>query len=109
MRIEALKDSSDPDLQQRSVELLFIINRGDDSLLEKVLAVIPPIQDGAKENPLVARLRAQTRSRATSRHVLEQVASGAASKRLLSGSAVAPRIQEEESGESGSESSDESE
>ena len=109
MRIEALKDSSDPDLQQRSVELLFIINRGDDSLLEKVLAVIPPIQDGAKENPLVARLKAQTRSRATSRHVLEQVASGAASKRLLSGSAVAPRIQEEESGESGSESSDESE
>ena len=76
MRLEGVKDSSDPDLQQRSVELLFVINTGNDSLLEKVFAVIPPINDSSKTNPLVARLRAQTRSRATTRQVLEQVASG---------------------------------
>ena len=33
MRIEALKDSSDRDSQQIGVELLFIINKGNDSLL----------------------------------------------------------------------------
>ena len=65
MRIEALTDSSDRGLQQIGVELLFIINKGNDSLLEKVLAVIPPYGGTIKSNPLVARVKAQNHSRAT--------------------------------------------
>ncbi len=107
MRIEALKDSSDPDLQQRSVELLFIINKGNDVLLEKVLAVIPPINEGSKLNPLVARLKAQNRSRATSRALLEQVALGAPTKRIPSGQPP-PKVSEEGSEDDGSGSEDSS-
>ena len=65
MHIEGLKDSSDPDLQQRSCELLFLINRGNDALLEQVLAMMPaPSQK--KVNPLVQRLKLQTSRAATS-------------------------------------------
>ena len=71
MHIEGLKDSSDPDLQQRSCELMYLINRGNDQLLEQVLAMIPPLSGGIKDNPLVARLRMQTKTRASTRHALE--------------------------------------
>jgi AP-2 complex subunit alpha len=101
MRLEELVDSSDPDLQQRSVELLFIINKGNDALLEKVLAVIPPLSGGMHHNPLVARLKAQTKSRAAPRTVLEAVAKGAAAPRVYS-SPEPQKQSQEESGESGS-------
>ena len=71
MHIEALKDSSDPDLQQRACELLYVIRSERDTLLEKVLAVIPPPTGGMKRNPLVQRLKMQTRSRAAPRRALE--------------------------------------
>ena len=71
MHIESLKDSSDPDLQQRSCELMHLITKSSDTLLEKVLAVIPPLSGGIKENPLIARLKMQTKSRAASRQALE--------------------------------------
>ena len=74
MHIEGLKDSSDPDLQQRSCELMYLINRGNDQLLEQVLAMIPPLSGGIKDNPLVARLRMQTKTRASTRHALEVAA-----------------------------------
>ena len=108
MRIEALKDSSEPDLQQRSVELLFIINHGNETLLEKVLAVIPPLSGGMRYNPLVARLKAQTKSRAASRNMLEAVAAGNSAQRSYasSGMTAAPRVNTVEESES-SEGSDE--
>lgn len=72
MHIESLKDSSDPDLQQRSCELMYLISSGNDALLEKVLAVIPPLSAGIKQNPLIARLKMQTsKSRAAARQALD--------------------------------------
>jgi AP-2 complex subunit alpha len=114
MRIEALKDSSEPDLQQRSVELLFIINHANETLLEKVLAVIPPLSGGMTNNPLVARLKAQTKSRAASRNILEAVASGSSAQRSYASSVgpsmtTAPRVatvEESESSEGSDEDSD---
>jgi AP-2 complex subunit alpha len=76
MYIESLKDSSDPDLQQRSCELMFLINKGSDALLEQVLAIMPPLTGGVKDNPLVARLRLQVKTRAATRQALEVAASG---------------------------------
>jgi AP-2 complex subunit alpha len=85
MYIDGLKDSSDPDLQQRSCELMFLINKGNDALLEKVLALIPPLTGGVGENSLVTRMRMQMKTRAASREALEVAATGK--------SASAPRVQ----------------
>lgn len=93
MHIEALKDSSDPDLQQRSCELLYVIRNGGDALLEKVLAVIPPPSGGMKRNPLAQRLKMQTRSRAAPRHALDV-------------KSAAPRVAESSSSESSGSSED---
>ena len=95
MHIESLKDSSDPDLQQRSCELMYLITKSNDVLLEKVLAVTPPLSGGIKDNPLVARLKMQTttKSRAASRQALEIAASGARP-------APPPKLAQPESGSS---------
>ena len=74
MHIEGLKDSSDPDLQQRSCELLYLINKGNDVLLEQVLAMMPPPTQ-TKGNPLVQRLKLHSaKTRATTRQTLEVAA-----------------------------------
>lgn len=99
MHIESLKDSSDPDLQQRSCELMFLINKGNDSILEKVLALIPPLEAGVKDNPLVARLRMQVKTRAATRQALEVAASGS---KIVPVPRVATKEEQSSSGESSS-------
>jgi hypothetical protein len=82
MHIQSLRDSIDPDIQQRACELLFLISLAESSaagstqVLDKVLAMIPPLEDGGdKKNPLVARLKMNTtKSRAASRKALEVAA-----------------------------------
>jgi hypothetical protein len=79
MHIQSVKDSIDPDIQQRACELLFLISlAGDEAsgvagqqLLDKVLAMVLPI-DATSSNPLVARLKLQTtKTRAATRRALE--------------------------------------
>jgi hypothetical protein len=82
MHIQSLRDSIEPDIQQRACELLFLISMAESSaagstqVLDKVLAMIPPLEDGGdKKNPLVARLKMNTtKSRAASRKALEVAA-----------------------------------
>jgi len=86
MHIQSIKDSIDPDIQQRACELLFLVSltNGDGSagtsqILDKVLAMIPPPESDLK-NPLVARLKMQTtRTRAATRRALEVAAESAGS------------------------------
>ena len=65
---------------------MYLINRGNDALLEQVLAIMPPLSGGIKENPLVARLRMQSMTRASTRHSLEEAAGARAPESL------APRL-----------------
>jgi AP-2 complex subunit alpha len=82
MHIQSLRDSIEPDIQQRACELLFLISLADSSaagssqVLDKVLAMIPPLEEGGeRKNPLVSRLKMNTtKSRAASRKALEVAA-----------------------------------
>lgn len=113
MLIQSLRDSIEPDIQQRACELLFLISLADSAgtsqVLDKVLAMIPPLEDGGtKKNPLVARLKMNTtKSRAASRKALEVAAETASTMYKPSQVVVAqgsPTVRVEESSSSSDES-----
>jgi hypothetical protein len=103
MHIQSIKDSIDPDIQQRACELLFLISLVDgQQVLDKVLAMVPPLEgEAGSKNPLVARLKMQTtKTRAATRRALEVAAETGGSMYKSS------QVVDESSGSSGSSSSD---
>ena len=116
MLIQSLRDSIEPDIQQRACELLFLISLADSvgtsQVLDKVLAMIPPLEDGgAKKNPLVARLKMNTtKSRAASRKALEVAAETASTmykpSQVVAAQGGSPVVKESSSSSGGSSDSD---
>lgn len=71
--LEDIQDEQDVELQQRSCELLHLV--GDEALLEDVLCPMPQYAESVQQNnPLVQRLKFQMKSRAHTRHQLEEAA-----------------------------------
>lgn len=71
--LEDLSDQQDVELQQRACELMNLTK--DEDLFENVLAVMPVYAEAVQmNNPLIARLKFQHKSRAHTRTQLEQAA-----------------------------------
>jgi len=71
--LEELQDSQEVELQQRSCELLRLIR--DEELLENILCPMPQYAETVQQNnPLIQRLKSQTKSRAVNRAQLEEAA-----------------------------------
>eukprot|EP00929_Paragymnodinium_shiwhaense_P095003 TRINITY_DN5592_c0_g1_i1.p1 TRINITY_DN5592_c0_g1~~TRINITY_DN5592_c0_g1_i1.p1 ORF type:complete len:1029 (+),score=310.58 TRINITY_DN5592_c0_g1_i1:263-3349(+) len=71
--LEDLQDSQDIELQQRACELLQLVR--DEDLLEDVLCPMPQYSESVQQNnPLVTRLKFQSKSRAHTRAQLEEAA-----------------------------------
>jgi len=71
--LEDIQESLDIELQQRTCELLHLVK--DDDLLESVLTVMPSYSEAIQQNnPLIQRLKFQSKSRAQTRDVLEVAA-----------------------------------
>jgi len=71
--LEDILDQQDVELQQRACELMQLMK--DEDLFENVLAVMPVYAEAVQSNnPLIQRLKFQTKSRAHTRQQLEQAA-----------------------------------
>mmetsp|Transcript_56919 Transcript_56919/g.144354 ORF Transcript_56919/g.144354 Transcript_56919/m.144354 type:complete len:1007 (+) Transcript_56919:172-3192(+) len=73
--LEDLQENQDAELQQRSCELLQMMR--DEDFLDHVLFTMPAYAESVQQNnPLVQRLKFQTKSRAHTRAQLEEAAQG---------------------------------
>mmetsp|Transcript_8755 Transcript_8755/g.27024 ORF Transcript_8755/g.27024 Transcript_8755/m.27024 type:complete len:1015 (+) Transcript_8755:176-3220(+) len=71
--LEEYQDSHEPELQQRACELLQLLR--DEDLLDHVLYPMPQYSENVQQNnPLIQRLKFQTKSRAVNRAQLEEAA-----------------------------------
>mmetsp|Transcript_35625 Transcript_35625/g.111112 ORF Transcript_35625/g.111112 Transcript_35625/m.111112 type:complete len:1029 (+) Transcript_35625:63-3149(+) len=71
--LEELRESHEVEIQQRACELVFLTR--DEDLLEYVLSPMPQYAETVQQNnPLIQRLKFQTKSRAVNRAQLEEAA-----------------------------------